>query len=88
LKQTEIEFFLHRSRKTLVYNIIKAMALIVMAFFIIVVGGYYLTLPFILMLAGILLFKIYKNVKDCFILSDLCKYADSLDIISVEIKDD
>jgi hypothetical protein len=85
---TEIEFFLHRSIRALVYNIIKAIALIGTAYLIIVIGGYYLTFPFILVLMGILLFKIYKNIKDCRILVDLCRYANSLDIMSVEVKEE
>lgn len=99
MKQTEIEFFLARSKKTLIFNFIKFVILLVVAGLFAFISYYYWGIVSILLFSLsimvysgahilILILKIYKNVKDYRILSDLCNYADSLDIQSMENKDE
>ena len=88
---TEIEFFLYRSKKTLIYNIIKILFLIAIAYLIVAISNYYCYLLIavipILILIGIFSIKIYKNIKDYLILYDLCKYASSIDVSIIEEKE-
>jgi multisubunit Na+/H+ antiporter MnhB subunit len=98
MKQTEVEFFFARSKKNLISNFVKFLIFLVIACFFAVVSSNYWGTPIIALTLipvvyssfwiFILMFRIYKNVKDYRTLSDLCNYANSLDIQSMENKED
>lgn len=98
MKQTEIDFFRYRSKKILVSNLVKLFIFIVVAcFFLVISYNYWGSLLAIFLLIPVLfcgcyififIFRLYRNWTDYKILSELCEYADSLDVYSIEKRED
>lgn len=97
-KQTELEYFISKTKKVFIYNFIKfIISLAIACSFAVVSSNYWghpiIALPLIPVFFSsfyilVFILRMHKNVRDYRTLSELNEYADSLDVESMENKEE
>lgn len=97
-RQTELEYFLNKTKKVFIYNFIKLIILLAVACLFAVITSNYWGSPIIALTLVpvffssfyilVIMLRIHKNIRDYRTLSELNEYADSLDVESMENKEE